>query len=109
MFARSVSLHLKSNTPFSQFTQKFNSDVLPMLRKQEGFRHELTLINAAGTDVTAISLWDEKKNADAYDHASYPEAMKLLGSIIEGTPTVVTSEVGTSTIEKNGATRGTAN
>jgi hypothetical protein len=108
MFARNVSLHLKPNTPFSQFTQKFNSDVLPMLRKQNGFRHELTLINAAGTDVTAISLWDEKKNADAYDHAGYPEVLKLLGSIIEGTPTVVTSEVGSSTFEKNGSNRASA-
>ena len=109
MFARNVSLHLKPNTPFSQFTQKFDSDVLPMLRKQAGFKHGLTLINSAGTDVTAISVWDEKKSADAYDRTGYPEVLKLLGTIIEGTPTVVGSEVGSSVFATNGENRGNTN
>lgn len=105
MFARNVSLHLKPNTPFSQFTQKFDSEVLPMLRKHSGFKHEVTLINEAGTDVTAISLWDEKKNAEAYDRTGYPEVLKVLGSVIEGTPTVVSSLVGSSTLDKNSSNR----
>lgn len=108
MFARNVSVHLKPNTPFSQFTQTFDSDVLPMLRKQAGFKLGITLINDAGTDVTAISLWDEKKNAEAYSHSAYPEALKALGSVIEGTPTVVSSEVGSSTLGMNTSNRGNA-
>src|SRR5689334_2666177 len=103
MFARNVSLRLKINTPFSQFTHIFEQDVLPVLRKQSGFRHEITMVNSAGTDVTAISVWDQQQNADAYDRAVYPEVLKLLAPIIEGTPTVVTSEVGSSIATKSGA------
>lgn len=108
MFARNVSLHLKSNTPFSQFTQKFDSEVLPMLRKQSGFKHEVTLINEAGTDVTAISLWDDKKNAETYASTGYPEVLKVLGSVIEGTPTVISSVVGSSTLDKSSFNRANA-
>src|SRR5947209_18504158 len=108
MFACNVSLHLKANTPFAQFTQKFDSDVLPLLRKQTGFKHGMTLINAAGTDVTAISLWDEKKNAEAYGQTGYPEVLKALGSIIEGTPSVISAEVGSSTFGGNNSNRAVA-
>ena len=108
MFARNVSLHLKTNTPFSEFTQKFEHDVLPVLRKQNGFQHEITMINSAGTDVTAISVWDQKLNAEAYDRAAYPEVLKLLASTIVGSPTVVMSEVGSSASNRNGTNRASA-
>jgi hypothetical protein len=108
MFARNVSLRLKPNTPFSQFTEKFEHDVLPLLRKQNGFQHEVTMINSAGTDVTAISIWDQRQNAEAYDRTAYPEVLKLLSPIIEGSPSVVLSEVGSSTSNKNTAKTATA-
>ena len=37
MFARNVSFHLKSNM-LSDYTRTFEKDVLPLLRKQNGFR-----------------------------------------------------------------------
>ena len=36
MYARNVSLNLKPNTA-REFTQTFEKDILPMLRKQNGF------------------------------------------------------------------------
>src|SRR5205807_913519 len=41
MFARNVSLRLKPNT-LSEFTRIFDKEVIPMLRKQSGFRDEIT-------------------------------------------------------------------
>jgi hypothetical protein len=41
MFARNASLRLKPNT-LSEFTRIFDKDVIPMLRKQSGFRDEVT-------------------------------------------------------------------
>jgi hypothetical protein len=105
VFARQVSLHLKPNTPFAEFTRTFDHDVIPVLRKQKGFQDEITLVNPAGNEVTAISLWDQKQNAEDYDRSAYPEILTLLSKVIEGTPSVNMSEVGTATFSKAASAR----
>jgi hypothetical protein len=37
-----------------------------MLRKQKGFKDEVTFVAPGGTEAIGISLWDQKENADAY-------------------------------------------
>ncbi|MGB7639759.1 MAG: hypothetical protein WBL82_00650, partial [Terriglobales bacterium] len=66
MFSRNVSFHLKSNM-LSDYTRTFEKDVLPLLRKQNGFKDEITFAAPGGVDVVAISLWDNKKDADNYN------------------------------------------
>ena len=100
MFARNVSIHLKSNM-LSDYTRTLDKDVLP-LRKQNGFKDEITFSSPGGTDVTAISLWDSKANAEAYNTNAYPEVLKTLARFIEGTPKVQTGEVVNSTFHKIG-------
>jgi hypothetical protein len=99
MFARSVSIHLKPNM-LSDYTRTFENDVLPLLRKQNGFKDEITFAGAGGVDVTAISLWESKTDADAYNTNTYPQVLKTLARFIEGTPKVQTSDVVTSTFHK---------
>jgi len=96
MFARNVSIHLKANM-FSDYTRTFENDILPLLRKQKGFKDELTLSNPGSLDVIAISLWESKANAEAYNTNLYPEVLKTLGRFIDGTPKVQTFEAATST------------
>src|SRR6267154_6604680 len=96
MFARNVSIHLKSNM-LSDYTQAFEKDVLPLLRRQKGFKDEITFADAGGVDVTAISLWENKTDAEAYNTNIYPQVLKTLGRFIEGTPKVQTSDVVNST------------
>ena len=97
MFARSVSIHLKSNM-LSDYTRTFEKDVLPLLRKQNGFKDEITFSSPGGTDVTAISLWDNKANAEAYNSNVYPDVVKTLAGVMDGTPRVQSGEVVNSTI-----------
>ena len=99
MFARNVSIHLKSSM-LSDYTRTFEKDVLPLLHKQNGFRDEITFSSPGGTEVTAISLWDNKANAEAYSTKAYPEVLKTLARFIEGTPKVQTGEVVNSTFHK---------
>ena len=96
MFARNVSIHLKSNI-FNDYTRTFEKNVLPLLRQQKGFRDEITLSNPGSVDVIAISLWDTKTNAEAYDTNAYPEVLRTLARMIDGTPQVQTFEAVTST------------
>jgi hypothetical protein len=99
MFARNVSIHLKSNT-LSEYTRTFENDVLPLLRKQNGFKDEITFAGPGGIDLTAISLWANKADADAYNTNVYPQVLKTMAKLIEGTPKVQTSDVVNSTFHK---------
>ena len=96
MFARNVSIRLKLNM-LSDYTRTFEKEILPLLRKQKGFKDEITFANASGVDVTAISLWENKTDAEAYNTNTYPQVLKTLERFIEGTPKVQTSDVVNST------------
>ena len=99
MFARNVSIHLKSNM-LSDYTRTFEKEVLPLLRKQNGFKDEITFAGGGGVDVTAISLWENKADADTYNTTTYPQVLKTMERFIEGTPKVQTSDVVNSTFHK---------
>jgi hypothetical protein len=96
MFARYLSIHLKSNV-LSDYTRSFENDILPLLRKQKGFKDEITFSNPGSLDVIAISLWESKANAEAYNSNTYPEVLKTVARMIDGTPRVQTFEAVTST------------
>jgi hypothetical protein len=49
MFARNVTFHLKSNM-LSDYTRTLENEILPLLRKQKGFKEEITLSNPGSTD-----------------------------------------------------------
>jgi len=99
MFARTVSIHLKSNM-LSDYNRTFEKDILPLLRKQKGFRDEITLSNPSSLDAIAISLWETRADAEAYNTNTYPEVLKTLSRMIDGTPKVQTFEAVTSTFHK---------
>ncbi len=99
MYARNVALHLKPNM-LSDFTNTFDSNVLPILRKQKGFQDEITFAIPGGTDVVAISLWDTKENAEAYNTTGYQEVLKSLDKVLDGTPKVRVSDVISSTLHR---------
>ena len=96
MFARTVSIHLKSNM-LSDYMRSFENDTLPLLRKQKGFKDEITLSNPGSLDVVAISLWENKANAEAYNCSTYPQVLRSFERFIDGTPKVQTFEAVTST------------
>lgn len=99
MFARRVSIHLKPNT-LAEFTKKVENDIVPLLRKQPGFQDEITFALPEGNKVLAISLWDTQKNAENYDSSVYKDVLKLLGTVIDGTPKVGSTEVLHSTFHQ---------
>ena len=100
MFARNISIQLKSNM-LSDYTRAFDKEVLPLLRKQNGFKDEITLAGPGGVDVTTISLWENKNDADTYNTNTYPTVLKTLARFIEGTPQVHTFDVVSSTFQKH--------
>ena len=102
MFARSVTIRLKSNS-VSEFNSTMEKDILPLLQKQNGFRDEISLVTSNGSEAVGISLWDQKEDAEAYSRTTYSEVQTFLARVSEGTPQVQTYEVGTSTFHKTAA------
>jgi hypothetical protein len=99
VFARRVSMHLKPNS-VAELTQRTEREVVPMLRKLKGFHDEITFVNHRGTEAFAISLWEQAENAEVYSGSIYPVVIKILSSVIEGTPAVDTFDVINSTFHK---------
>ena len=101
MFARHVSMHLKPNTR-AELSQTIQNEILPLLRKQHGFQDEIVFAaSGSGTEVVAISLWGKREDAEAYHRGSYPEVVKALAKVLDGTPEVRTFEVVNSTLQKD--------
>ena len=99
MFARSIAFRLKPDS-IAAFTRLIQDETLPLLRKQKGFRDLITLFAPGGRDAVGISLWDNQESAEAYNSQGYPEVLKALRNLVEGTPQVHTYEVANSTYHK---------
>ena len=102
MYARKVTMQLKANSA-SEFTKTLESQIIPMLRKQKGFRDEVVFIAPNSNDAFAISLWDAKEHAEAYNRDTYPEIARTLSRVLEGTPQIHTYEVVSSTLHGQAA------
>jgi hypothetical protein len=63
MYARFVSIRLKPNT-VAEFTQLIEKEALPLLRKQEAFQDEMTLVDAGGK--LGLQLPDGSRRQDEY-------------------------------------------
>jgi heme-degrading monooxygenase HmoA len=99
MYARNVTLHLKANQA-AEFTRTLETDVLPVLRKQPGFKDEITFLAPDGAEAVAISLWENKENAEAYGRDTYSGVLQTLAKVVEGTPEVDSYMVSNSTFHK---------
>lgn len=100
MYARIVDMKLKGNGAANQYTKTLESDIIPLLRKQTGFRDQISLFSSDKADVTGISFWDKKEQAEDYNTKVYPGILKSLSEIVEGTPHVIACEVSNSTVHK---------
>ena len=98
MVARKVAARLKPNS-LTEFTNLMKREILPWLRKQEGFLDLIILVVPHGREVATISFWDDKVHAQAYHAGGYPEAVKILGKLLDGTPYVKTFDVVSSTFQ----------
>ena len=98
MFARKVAARLKPGS-LTEFTNLMECEILPWLRKQEGFLDLITLAVPDSTEVATISFWDHQRNAQAYNLGGYPEMLKILAKLLDGTPYVKTFEVVGSTFQ----------
>ena len=98
MFARNTTYSVKPNMD-REIAVKFEKDVLPLLRKANGFKDQITL-SRDKNEILGISLWDKREQLDAYTKDTDPQVFKLLEPFFHGTPDVRIYEVSNSTSHK---------
>jgi hypothetical protein len=104
MFARKVAARLKPNS-ITEFTSLIECEILPWLRKQEGFLDLITLATPDGIEVATISFWDHECDAQACNASGYPQVLKILGRLLDSTPYLKLFDVVGSTSERVALTR----
>lgn len=99
MFAQISALRLRPNS-LNEFKRILDSQIIPLLHKQPGFKDLITFALIGGTDVTAISLWQTRDHAEASYTASYALVMKMLDPLLDGIPKLRIADIVTSTFHK---------
>jgi heme-degrading monooxygenase HmoA len=99
MFAQMSALRLRPNS-LGEFKRILDSEIIPLLHEQPGFKDLITFALIGGTDVTAISLWETRDHAEASHTASYALVMRMLDPLLDGSPKLRIADIVTSTFHK---------
>ena len=96
MFVRQISAHFKPGK-FDLLNRRLDDEVIPLLKKQKGFRDELSFFDKNKNEAFAMSFWDTQQDAENYQRDTYPQVSKKMEDAIDGTPMIRSFEVNNST------------
>ena len=99
MYARKLAIQLHQND-VGDFTRVIESQVIPLLRKQPGFRDELVLINPTASQAETISLWNSQESADTFGKGPYAEMLKILAKFLKDKPQLQGYQVSLTTLQR---------
>jgi hypothetical protein len=100
MHSRNVTFKLKAKSTV-EFNRILEGEIVPLLKRQRGFDDLISFIAPDRNEAVAISLWNKKEDADAYNRTTYPEILSALARVIDGIPKVETFEVGRSSYARS--------
>jgi len=96
MFVRQVTAHCKPDK-FDLLSRRLEDDIIPLLKKQTGFRDELSYFDKENDEAIAMSFWDTERDAENYQRDTYPQVSKKMRDAIDGTPEIRSFEINNST------------
>jgi heme-degrading monooxygenase HmoA len=83
MFVRIVTMPLKPGIA-AKYAEAVEEHAIPVLRKQKGFVEQLSLVTDDGKSSVGITLWESKKDAEAYGGSAFADVMKALNDLAAG-------------------------
>jgi len=90
----------------AQFKQTMESEILPMLKRQQGFHDEMVLMSPDGREAIGIRIWDSQQAAETYSQQSYTEIKQKLSNVTASAPTLKTYDVFVTSLQKQTAQGG---
>lgn len=100
MFTRQVAMQISPDAA-TDFARIMKDEVSPALRGQTGLYHEETFISPEAAEAIGNSYWATEAEADAYGHVGYKTGIKALSHVIQGTPTVESFVISSSTFHRS--------
>ena len=99
MFVCKVSMHLKADGA-GGIIRKMEDEIIPLLRKQQGFLDALTLLSQSGKEAYAYSFWENSADAQTYEKTVFPKIAGFLAGAIDGAVRSRTYTVAHSTFHR---------
>lgn len=98
MFTHQVALRLRADST-EALTRKINKIILPILRAQDGFRQEITIV--APDRLTAIleTYWNTLDEAKNYNRNGYLEVLRVLSDVVIALPRARTFQAAETTLQ----------
>jgi len=84
------------------FGALIESEIIPLLWRQEGFQDALTLIAPGGLEAIGVSVWSRRADADRYGRGAHKEVMDRLAALLDGFGAAQTFQLSNSTFHKIG-------
>jgi heme-degrading monooxygenase HmoA len=97
MFLLHIDATLKPGRK-EDFLKVFNSLVLPLLKKQDGFVDEILLFEDGTNRGMGLSFWETREEAEQYQNNVFGKAKSNVEHLLEGKVTVRSFEVAASEI-----------
>ena len=73
----------------SEFVNYWNKEILPTLKKQQGFVDEVLLFGSQDPDLgVGLSFWKTKEEAERYHREVFPKQAGSVQHLMNGAPTV---------------------
>ena len=94
-YIRNVKFQIKPGKT-EDFNRLFANDVMPILKRQAGFKHELSMVN--GNAGIGLSVWQDKASAERYQTTGYPEVLNKLNPVLDGAPHIENFDLTLSTL-----------
>lgn len=82
MFVLVISAPVKTNA-WGAFAQAYQRQLLPSLRARPGFKDEMLFVVPGGPEMIAVSFWESRENADAFEHGAWSELLIVFGNLID--------------------------
>lgn len=99
MFVRHVTIELQPGS-LARFARIIEGEVLPLLRSQEGFRDQVTMVAPDCVQAVVITFWDDEQSEEAFNRARNPDVTRRLLEVVDGSPRVERFEAITSTLHE---------
>jgi heme-degrading monooxygenase HmoA len=100
MFTRVVEVNTKPGKA-KEVCKTIQEKALPVLKSQNGFVDELTLVsNTDPNRVLALSFWRTKEDAQQYHNQQFSNITSMIQNHLDGQPQVQTYDLEYSTVHR---------
>ncbi|HWR34844.1 MAG TPA: antibiotic biosynthesis monooxygenase [Clostridia bacterium] len=99
MFARIVEMSIRPDK-INDFRTFATKDILPVLKKQNGFVDAMALIGDDSTHILSLTFWKTKADIERYERDDYANLIEKTKLLLNSEPKVRVYNVHTSTFHR---------